>query len=317
MELLHARENSSSAICANKGDPVQNRSITDADFHSDSYLFTCTVCSNENRNLASYSYIRKEKSEIKNFVSMNLRILRSVKGVCDWMVDGKILQIAPGDVMILNNACKRNIHKIYSSETEYEMFAFYPYVFSKNQLWTVFFTSQHKIPYSDSDRCNTIQTLLDMLREEMIASADKPYHVESITHTLNLLAIAFSREIGLHNTQGDSSLHQIFESLNYMSEHFCERISLEEMASRFSYTPEHFSRIFKRYIGISPFQYLINFRLDHAVQLMQHEQITVLDAAYRSGFQNASAFYKAFKKYRGTTPTQYMKSIASQMNIEA
>ena len=68
----------------------------------------------------------------------------------------------------------------------------------------------------------------------------------------------------------------------------------------------HLSRIFKKYTGFSPYEYLLNERLTQENPL-QNTRLSVEEIAQRVGFNSASHFIRMFRKYEGLTPLQFRK----------
>lgn len=58
---------------------------------------------------------------------------------------------------------------------------------------------------------------------------------------------------------------------------------------------------------MSCIEYVIQFRLRKAAELLQHSTLPVLEIAAQSGFNNLSNFNRQFKKYYQLTPSQYRK----------
>lgn len=258
-----------------------------------------------NKYVAGYSKFKKNGCEIFNFVSPTLRILRFIEGSAQWKIDGVIQCFKHGDIIILNNLNKRNIHKLFSEYITYEMFDFYPSLLSNDQLWTIFYLNVHRIVTEPVDRSIKINFFLDCLREEILCSVDT-YQIFSIQRLLDLLALEFRRNINLQNSDHfNESLFNIAKSVRYISEHLCENLTIQNLAQQCNYSAEYYSRVFKKYLGVSPIHYIIELRLENVLQLVRTENITILHAAYQSGFQSSSAFYKAFQACYKTSPTKY------------
>lgn len=272
-----------------------------------SVLYDVTIKA-QNKYVIGYSKFRKNGCEIFNFVSPTLRILRFIEGSAQWKIDGTVQCFCHGDIIILNNLNKRNIHKLLSEYITYEMFDFYPSFLSNDQLWTIFYLDIHKIVPASDESFNKVNFLLDCLRKEILYSADT-YQIFSIQHLLDLITLEFNRNIKLqHNVHFNESFFNIAKSVRYISENFCENLSIQSLAQQYNYSAEYYSRIFKKYLGVSPIQYIIGLRLENVLQLIRTENMTVLDAAYQSGFQSSSAFYKAFHNHYETSPTKYAEA---------
>lgn len=93
--------------------------------------------------------------------------------------------------------------------------------------------------------------------------------------------------------------------LTYMEEHFSEPISIEEMANLIYYSKSHFMKFFKTYTGKGFTEYLNDYRLNHAAQLLSTSDLPLIEIAASSGFENLSYFTRIFKREYGITPGKY------------
>ena len=67
----------------------------------------------------------------------------------------------------------------------------------------------------------------------------------------------------------------------------------------------NFSRVFHQAYGISPINYVIQLRIQHAYELLHTMDISVSEVAYLCGFQDSSYFTRQFKHASGLTPKEY------------
>ena len=103
------------------------------------------------------------------------------------------------------------------------------------------------------------------------------------------------------------SAEQIKVITNYISEHFSEKITLEELASLVNLSTYHMAHVFKQYTGISPNKYINEHRLAIAANRLLNENLPILNIALECGFNNISYFNRAFKNKYGITPNQFRK----------
>ncbi len=261
----------------------------------------------QRKYVIGYSTVRKTRCEIYNFVSHTLRILRFTHGEAQWKVDDAIESFAAGDIVILNNLNKRNIHAILTDYIDYEMFDFYPSCLSDERLWHIFYRNVHKV--ANLKDAPKIGFLLGNLREEILRPRDA-FQILSIHHLLDLLVLELVRHLeGGGDMELPVALFNVARSIQYLSEHFCDHINIHELAKLYGYSHEYFSRTFKKILGVSPVQYLVGLRLENVLHLVKAEQMPILSAAYQSGFQSSSAFYKAFHASYSLSPTQYMEKM--------
>lgn len=87
-------------------------------------------------------------------------------------------------------------------------------------------------------------------------------------------------------------------------------LKLSRLASMISVTPNHLSQVVNDTLQQNFFDFVNSYRIDEAKTLMfdpKQQQFTLLAIAYEVGFNSKSAFYSAFKKHTGMTPTQFKK----------
>jgi YesN/AraC family two-component response regulator len=102
----------------------------------------------------------------------------------------------------------------------------------------------------------------------------------------------------------------IGRSLAFIKKNLISPINLDQIARQACMSKFHFCRIFKKYIGATPMQYVINLRLRKAVTLLQRKDLKICDIALKSGFNDLSEFNKQFKKLYGSPPSSFRKPIS-------
>jgi AraC family transcriptional regulator len=96
--------------------------------------------------------------------------------------------------------------------------------------------------------------------------------------------------------------------LAYIQENLSEKLPLEKLSALAFFSPFHFQKIFSRYLGESPKQYIMRLRLERVAHYLNlYPDLKVSEAAFQCGFSSSSTFIRAFKKYYGTTPEAFRK----------
>ncbi len=108
-----------------------------------------------------------------------------------------------------------------------------------------------------------------------------------------------------NNTSGRNIVEK--EMVSYIQQNFTGKISLREFGEQFHLSEKYISRYFKEHFHITLSQYVAYLRLEYAKQLLQDTDISVTEAAMRSGYQNISYFIRSFKKTYGVSPLKYRK----------
>ena len=99
-----------------------------------------------------------------------------------------------------------------------------------------------------------------------------------------------------------------FEALVFINLNYREAISIEQLAQMAHLSRSYFMYCFKKMVGISAMEYIIQLRIKLACEMLRNSTAPSLEIAFACGFQNLSNFNRQFKKYVGYTPKQYRGS---------
>lgn len=98
------------------------------------------------------------------------------------------------------------------------------------------------------------------------------------------------------------------EVVNYINNHYHEKISLEDLAAKFFMSKYHLSHEFNRVVGTSIYRYIIQKRLLIAKQML-YENFSPTDVYQKCGFGDYANFYRAFKAEYGISPKEFVNEI--------
>ncbi len=109
--------------------------------------------------------------------------------------------------------------------------------------------------------------------------------------------------------------NRIKDAILYIEEHFSETITLEDIAASIHVSKSECCRCFKRAVNLTPFEYLMKYRiLQAAERILQNDKsaASIANLASSVGFNNTSYFNKLFKEYFGCTPLQYRRKCKTE-----
>lgn len=135
-------------------------------------------------------------------------------------------------------------------------------------------------------------------------------YIESLT---NLLAVHLIRNYSTSKPRvfiydGGLSERQLLQVTDFINENLNHKITVGNIAKSLDMSLFHFSRLFKQSMGISPYQYLIQQRLERAKKLLRQKEVTIADVALQCGFNSHSHLGYWFRKLIGVTPKTYRRS---------
>lgn len=102
-----------------------------------------------------------------------------------------------------------------------------------------------------------------------------------------------------------SALHRLNGVLSYIGEHIDREMSAAELARTLHYHPNYFTRMFRKYTGMAPTQYINKMRLEKAKVLLRTTDMLITEVAAATGFGDIYYFSKSFRKYTGFSPSDY------------
>ncbi|MDN4601366.1 helix-turn-helix domain-containing protein [Paenibacillus sp. F6_3S_P_1C] len=97
--------------------------------------------------------------------------------------------------------------------------------------------------------------------------------------------------------------------LEYIHSDYTSPMDIESMAAVAHQSRYHFMRSFKALTGSTPYQYVLNLRVEEATRRLRHTTDSVTTISFGLGFANVSQFYRAFQRVTGVTPMEYRNRI--------
>jgi AraC family transcriptional regulator of adaptative response/methylated-DNA-[protein]-cysteine methyltransferase len=105
-------------------------------------------------------------------------------------------------------------------------------------------------------------------------------------------------------SQQSSDYQRIEQAIRFLEANYRSQPSLDEIAGSVHLSKYHFQRLFKRWAGISPTQFLQFLTLEYAKERL-HESQSILDASLDSGLSGPSRLHDLFVTYEAVTPGEY------------
>ena len=250
-----------------------------------------------------YGTLNKDTSELElDHCHQFYEILYVVRGVGKYIVEGSEYELIPGTLMLIPPLAYHHIS--LNSDTPYERFVIH---FPKNDLLG---NASHMLErmigrddtlgnyYHPSAISDSLVSPFYRFEAAMqLPDEERSEYVKTVLTELVILLSATTGERMMH-TEDELGARII----RYLNQNIERNISLDKLAKRFFVSKYYLCRAFKKYNGISVHGYINQKRIAYAKQLIESGE-TASSASYKVGFGDYSAFYRAYVKIEGKSPT--------------
>ena len=100
--------------------------------------------------------------------------------------------------------------------------------------------------------------------------------------------------------------------IEFISKNYSKEIDYRSIEREFRFNPSYLNRVFKEHTGSSIYSFVLQYRMNVAMEILRTQNISVSQAAMLSGFPNPYHFTKAFTKQVGCSPTEYRRAYKSK-----
>ncbi|WP_068617328.1 AraC family transcriptional regulator [Paenibacillus tuaregi] len=157
------------------------------------------------------------------------------------------------------------------------------------------------------------QHFVEHLFHKMIQEGDKQaFGYEQYQQILLLELLLFlNRKVhdsgSKHTAETNRTHKKVLEIVNFIDNHYAERLQICQIAQQFSISPSYLSRTFKETTGFTFIEYLNNLRIKKARELLTSSSYNITEIAEQVGFDNCSHFGRTFKIIMGVSPLSFRK----------
>jgi AraC-like DNA-binding protein len=242
-----------------------------------------------------------------------------------YQVEGRHIAVRPGQFLILNHAHNYS-YRIHKGSSAHGLSLFFQKDFAASVFQDMLFPEEQLLDDPSDDRTSTpefVQTLhsvepdlaksLTLLRTRLNTYGDDPNRTdEELVFLLQYLLRAYrsDRQLsGQVDAVKPGTRKEIYKRLcvakDLLHSYYYEPLDLAELSARACLSTPQLVRHFKSVFGRTPYQYLIDIRLCHAAELLKETRDTTLDITWRCGFEDPSAFCRAFRTRYGASPGEF------------
>ena len=161
--------------------------------------------------------------------------------------------------------------------------------------------------FEDPDICQAGEMLKDALVnrdigfELMFESLARVFLVKLIQkYGLEEEAYAFSKSFTAQHYK---------RVLSYVADHYGQSILVEDLARESALSASHFAQLFKKTIGMSPMQFVMQYRIEQAKKRLANPTTPLIDIAISCGFSDQAHFSRLFKQAAGVSLSKYRSQL--------
>jgi AraC-like DNA-binding protein len=156
---------------------------------------------------------------------------------------------------------------------------------------------------------------LDMLSKQIkqeMKERREGWKTVVLAHTSVLIVLvgrivqAHKKRLDRERKQKTASPDHVRLCTDYIAKHLHEPLPLQKMATMFSISPEHLTRLFRKEKGVTFYQYALSARIEESKRLLREQpELGITEIAYILGFSSSPQFNRVFKSIVRQTPTVY------------
>ena len=236
-----------------------------------------------------------------------MELLRIFEGSVRLKLRGKELTVSAGEVAIIP---PEHLHEGYGGEDG----AFYDCImFDISNFYNKTVTSRlflepinrNSVEFSPITDDEEIVSLFDRIAKLDSESGIRS-SLESVGCIYALLGLLYDKcaEIKKDSFYADE---ESIDLIQYIDNHFCEKLSAELICKKFNYSKAYLCRKFKALTGFTISEYVRGLRLERAEKLLYETKKEIRHISAECGFPNERIFSKNFKEHFGKSPSEFRK----------
>jgi len=240
-----------------------------------------------------------------------LEIIYVEEGDMDFSVNGECFVLKEGEAVLVNS---KRIHTNGSPRGRYCVF-YYSLINPSYLRSSSYIEQKYVAPVLGPDAFDYLilnnQDWTIPILDDMKSMFNTPNYdgkeLEIIESELRMLRTLYTHldTSSSFSTASQSYVSSFREMLAFISAHYTEKITLDDIAEAGNVGKTLCATIFKKLASKTPGEYLINYRITESLKLLDDRSLSITEIAFQTGFNSASHFTKTFREMMGCTPNKY------------
>ncbi|KON88211.1 transcriptional regulator [Sporosarcina globispora] len=242
-----------------------------------------------------------------------IQLILILKGEAMVQINEDKLSVNEGNGIFINSGCLHSAEDL-SGDCIYICLNVSPHFLLPQELFSSYiypYIQATNLPYIRIDRNNSWgKNIIDTIVEiNKLINENSPFFEINITSLLTFIWKQLIRNgFKLEYSQTEAEKHKrVKEMLNWIHLHYAQKISLCDIAKAGKLSNSECCRYFKKILKTTPINYLINYRIQKSLLLLQEPDSNVTEVGFKVGFNSTSYFIEKFRKSMNMTPLVYKK----------
>ena len=154
--------------------------------------------------------------------------------------------------------------------------------------------------------------IINICRDKTLALEEKELQISIVMHEIIQILYALPNidKVPVFSKSKQKDAHTLKV---YMDNHINNDVKISTLAAMIYRSESQTIRIFKQTYGMTPYNYLLSMRIKSAQQLLEQTNLSIKEIAYNLGFTDEHYFSHLFKAKTSKTPTQYRKTVSTEL----
>lgn len=170
-----------------------------------------------------------------------------------------------------------------------------------------FTKSRLVLPSPDTDEF--LSCFDDLFAHVALTFADGLYRKSALFRLLSILCSHYSQGCLAGNLQESiySGNPYVSQAIDYINGMYAQGITVADIADHVGISRSHLNHLFQEEVNMSVQNFLLDFRMDKAANLLVNSDMSIKEISYHAGYVDPLVFSKAFKRKFGMSPKEYRK----------
>ena len=245
-----------------------------------------------------------------------LEFIIVLDGTIDIQVNDTKYHLVQNDILLINSRDLHSFEKMENKKNKIFILQVEPIFFSRNSLNAETMISPLRI-FNKKKHFQKSEDNHDLLHnyfKRIMHEYDNYNDSSTIAVSSSLLEIYLilirSDDCDAEENMPIPNIDRLRNVISYVNKNFMNKITLSDAAESVCLSDFHFSREFKKYSGLTFFDYLKSFRINYAQYLLLSSDQSITDIAFQCGFNNLKTFNRQFHSITGASPSHYRKNFS-------